>query len=268
MAVQSLLGLRKKMKNSSCDHSYFHHRLPSLRNTVLILLLLFSISACTFYGERVAPVPLPSSQANHVDVMGAKLAAFPYVDEDSAEDVFGFDIRDTGLLPVRFVIDNQSEGTLEVDPSQTFLIDEQGQAWPLLTSKQAYKRVSSSVEVGETFKGAIKPTVLLGAAGAVAGFAIGVLTGNIGEGIAKGAVIGASIGAIYGGGRRNESLDSEIRYDLQRHSLRNEKVRKGELAYGYLFFPGKDEAESAQALRLGLLINGEHRVVNILFLNQ
>ena len=259
------------MKNSSCNHSYFNHNyFPIiLRNTFLFLALFFGMSACTLYGERVAPVPLPSSQSNHVDVIGAKLAAFPYVDEDSAEAVFGFDIRNTGLLPVRFVIDNQSAGTVEVDPRQTFLIDEQGQAWPLLTSTQAYKRVSSSVELGETFKGAAKPSVLLGAAGAVAGFAIGVLTGNnIGEAIAKGAVVGASIGAIYGGGRRHESLDSEIRYDLQRHSLRNEKVRKGELAYGYLFFPGKDEAESAWALRLGLLLNGEHRVVNILLLNK
>lgn len=89
-----------------------------------------------------------------------------------------------------------------------------------------------------------------------------------GSAIAKGAAVGAGIGAIYGGGRRNESLDSEIRYDLQRHSLRNEIVRKGELAYGYLFFPGKDEAESAQALRLGLQLNGKHRVVNILLLNK
>jgi len=200
--------------------------------------------------------------------MGAKLVAYPYVDEDSAEAVFGFDIRNAGLLPVRFVVDNQSAGVVKVDPNQTFLIDEQGQAWPLLTAEQAYKRVSSTVEIGETLKGAATPSVLFGAAGAVAGFAIGVLIGeSIGEGIAKGAALGAGIGAIYGGGRRHETLDSEIRYDLQRHSLRNEKVGKGELAYGYLFFPGKDEAASARALRLGLRVSGERRIVNILLLN-
>ncbi len=239
------------------------------RSTFLILVLFFGLTACTTYGERIAPVPLHSSQSNHVDVMGAKLAAFPYVDEDRAEAVFGFDIRSTGLLPVRFVIDNQSAGTVEIDPSQTFLIDKQGQAWPLLTSEQAYKRVSSRVEIGETFKGAAKPSVLMGAAGAVAGFAIGVLTGNnIAESIAKGTVAGAGFGAIYGGGRRHESLDSEIRYDLQRNSLSNKRVRRGELAYGYLFFPGKGEAESAQTLRLGLKLNGERRIVNILLLNK
>ena len=67
------------------------------------------------------------------------------------------------------------------------------------------------------------------------------------ESIDKGAVVGASISAIYGGERRHKTLDSEIH-----HSLRNEKVDKGELAYGYLFFPGKNETTSARAFRLGL----------------
>lgn len=256
------------MQNSRRTFFYFNIiRFPVLINMLLVSMLLFGIAGCALYGERVAPVPLPSSQANHMDVMGAKLVAYPYVDEDSAEAVFGFDIRNAGLLPVRLVVDNQSVGAVEVDPSQTFLIDEQGQAWPLLTADQAYKRLSSRVQVGETLKGAVKPSVLLGAAGAVAGFAIGVLTKNIGEGIAKGAAVGASIGAIYGGGRRYVTLDSEIQKDLQHHSLRNEKVGKGELAYGYLFFPGKDEATSARALRLGLRLNGERHIVNILLLN-
>ena len=237
---------------------------PLLEKTFLITLFLFVTVACTTYEKRVAPVPLPSAQTNYVDIMGVKLVAYPYVNERKAKEVFGFDIRSTGLLPVRLVIDNQSNSVVEVDPRQTFLIDEQGQAWPLLTAEQAYQRIKSSVEVGETFKGAIKPSVLLGAAGAVAGFAIGVLANDIGEGIAKGAAVGASVGALYGGGGRHEKLDSEIRRDLRHNSLRNEKVGKGELAYGYLFFPGKDEAESARALRLGIKLDGKLKVVNIL----
>ncbi len=242
-------------------------RLTMLRNFLLGLILLVGTTACTTYGDKVAPVPLPSAQTNYVDVMGVKLVAYPYVDADKAEEVFGFDILGAGLLPVRLVIDNQSDHIVEVEPSQTFLIDEQGNAWPLLTAEQAYSRLKSTVEVGETFKGAVKPSVLLGAAGAVAGFAIGVLTNDIGEGIAKGAAVGASLGALYGGGRRHEKLDSEIRQDLRQNTLRNQKVEKGELAYGYLFFPGKDEAKTARTLRLGVKINGKLKVVNILLFN-
>lgn len=238
----------------------------NFRHAFSILILVFGVTACSTYGERVAPVPLPSAQTNAVDVMGVRLVAYPYVNKEKAEEVFGFDIRSAGLLPVRLVIDNQSNSDVEVEPSQTFLIDEKGQAWPLLTSEHAHNRIKSNVEFGETFKGAVKPSVLLGAAGAAAGFAIGVLANNIGEGIAKGAAVGASLGALYGGGRRHEKLDSEIRQDLRQNSLRNEKVGKGELAYGYLFFPGKDEAESARALRLGIKLAGEMKVVNILLL--
>jgi hypothetical protein len=58
-------------------------------------------------------------------------------------------------------------------------------------------------------------------------------------------------------------LDDQIRRDLLSGTLQNERISSGELAYGYLFFPGKDEAGSARALRLGLQIGDERRVVNL-----
>ena len=223
-----------------------------------------SLSGCATYSDRVAPVPLPGVFSEHVNVQGALLAATPYVDEAKAEDVFGFDIRSAGLLPVRLVIDNQSGMGLAIQPGQTFLLDKEGQAWPLLTQEQAYKRVKDEVEIGETLKGAVKPSVMLGAAGAVAGFAIGVVTGaDLGETVAKGAAVGASAGALYGGAARHQEYGEEIGKDLMQNSLRNERIKPGELAYGYLFFPGRNEAESATALRLGLSIGNEQRIVTI-----
>lgn len=233
---------------------------------IVAWVLLLTITGCAGYGERVAPVPLPSAQPDHVDVYGVKLLARPYVDPKEAEAAFGFDIRGAGLLPVRFVIDNQSGKNVRVRPAQSFLMDQEGQAWPLLTAEQAYQRVRSHVDLAETTKGAAKPALLLGAAGAVAGFAIGVLTGeDVGEATAKGAVLGASAGAIAGGAKRHGTLESEIRNDLARESLQNARVRPGELAYGYLFFPGKDEAFSAKELRLGLEIGDQPHIVNLPF---
>lgn len=238
-----------------------HLKIPSLLSSLLICLLL---AGCSSYGERVAPVPLPAASAGHVDVNGVMVAATSYVNEKNAEAVFGFDIRGTGLLPVRLVIDNQSGEPVSLQPQQTFLIDNRDQAWPLLSSDQAYKRVSSDVEIGETLKGVVKPSVLMGAAGAVAGFAIGVLSGhNLAETTAKGAVAGASVGALYGGATAHEEYGQQIRKDLMRHSLRNKQVSKGELAFGYLFFPGRNEAQSAKALRLGLVIDDELQVVTL-----
>ncbi len=70
-------------------------------------------------------------------------------------------------MPVRLVLDNQSEGKIEIPGDQTFLINGERQAWPLLTYDQAYRRVNRHVELGETAKGAVKPAVLLATSGAL-----------------------------------------------------------------------------------------------------
>jgi hypothetical protein len=59
----------------------------------------------------------------------------------------------------------------------------------------------------------------------------------------------------------NREVSEKISDDLAQQSLRNRRVQTGELAYGYLFVPGKDEAASAKELRLGLKIGEQARVV-------
>lgn len=240
------------------------HQTRRIKTSVHSLLICFIalLSSCATYEDKVSPVPLPSASPQHTNVQGALLTATPYVNESNAKSTFGFNVRSAGLLPVRLVIDNQSGVDLMIQPQQTFLIDKEDQAWPLLRQKQAYSRIKEKVEIGETLKGAAKPSLMLGAAGAIAGFAIGVLTGeNLAETITKGAAVGASAGALYGGLEGHRQYDEKIHDDLIRNSLRNERVKPGELAYGYLFFPGRGEAESAKALRLGLLLGGTHHHV-------
>jgi hypothetical protein len=241
----------------------------NMRGSILTLALLMSMTlallGCATYGERVAPVPLPEAQQGHVNVDGAKLVAQAYVDPGNARSALGFDARQAGLLPVRFVVDNQAGKRVSVTPTQTFLIDDQGQAWPLLTAEQAYDRVKGHVDVGETVAGAAKPAGLLGAAGALVGAAVGVVTGeNVGTTAAAGAAAGVALGGVGGGAVANREVGRKISDDLSRESLRNRRVQPGELAYGYLFFPGKNEAKSAKQLRLGLHIGNEEHIVKLL----
>jgi|SRR5680860_399002 len=232
--------------------------------TVLLAGILAGLAGCSTYGDRVAPVPLPEAQPGHVDVDGVKLLAQAYVEPATAKSALGFDARSAGLLPVRFVIDNQAGKRVAVAPGQTFLIDAQGQAWPLLTADQAYERVKGEVDVGETVAGAAKPAGLLGAAGALVGAAVGIVTGeNVGTAAAAGAAAGVALGGVGGGAYANREVGRKISDDLARQSLRNRRVQPGELAYGYLFFPGKNEANSATQLRLGLRIGNEQRIVNL-----
>lgn len=238
----------------------------SLRVAAWTVLLMSGIllTSCSTYSDKVAPVPLPESQPGHVEVEGVKLTAQAYVSPQEAEQVFGFDVRGAGLMPVRFVMDNQSSKPVRVEPSQTFLLDAQGQAWPLLSSDQAYERIKSKVDVGEGLAGAGKPAALLGAAGALVGAAIGIVTGHdVGDAALKGGVIGGVAGGVGGASNAYDSVGGKIRDDLMRQSLTNQDVRAGELAYGYLFFPGKDEAKSARGLRLSLRIGDNTRIVNV-----
>jgi hypothetical protein len=236
-----------------------------IRNRGLVMLLIGSmLSGCSTYKERVSPVLLPSASIGSIDIKGARIAATPYVNEKRAKSVFGYDVREMGLLPVRLVIDNQSKEEINLQPQQTFLIDNQGQAWPLLTTDQAYRRISEDVEIGETLKGAMRPSVLMGAAGALAGLAIGVISGsNLGDTTGKGAMAGAAAGALYGGASAHDEYGQQIVNDLARRSLHADRVLPGELAFGYLFFPGRDEAKSANMLRLGIMVGQELQVINI-----
>jgi len=235
---------------------------------IVILFSLFVIAGCARYGHRVSPVPLPGAQPEHVAVNGVEMLAVAFLDKKTAEERFGFDVRGAGLLPVQLVIDNGSTQKVTINSGQTFLIDRIGQAWPLLSTKEAYQRVKSHVEMGETAKGTVKPAVLLGAAGALTGFAIGVLTGeDIGESVGKGTVLGGTAGALAGGTAAYAAAPEKIRTDLAQRTLRNRPVKPGQLAYGFLFFPGRKEVTSAQRLRLAVTIGEETHVLNLLLAN-
>jgi len=220
------------------------------------------------YENRIPSVPLPSSNDDHMDVNGARVAGEAYADPEQAERAFGFDIREAGLLPVRLVIDNQSASVVQVSPQQTFLIDRDGQAWPLLTGEQAHNRVASAVQWGETARNAAQTAVEGAAAGALTSSAIGLildgwLNGGMSNRLLDHTAVGAGVGAIVGGGQDTQELEHRIRRDLIGKSLRNQRMLPGELAHGYLFFPGKDEARSAVTLRLGLEFDGYPQVVNL-----
>jgi hypothetical protein len=235
------------------------------RLLTVALLLVVAVS-CT-YKERVAPIALPETSANMVTVGdGLKISALAFTDPQAARNAFGFDARRAGLLPVQVTFQNDSSRAVTVNPSQTFLIDSDRNAWPILPRSKAYERTKGFVEVGETLKGAAKPSLLLGAAGAVAGLAVGIVTGeDIAEAVGKGAALGAAGGAIAGGASSYATAGERIKEDLATMSLREETILPQQIAYGVLFFPGepKEEAAGAAELRLALVHGETPQVVRI-----
>ena len=237
---------------------------PLKRLSLLLALtigMVWTMAGCT-YKDRVAPIVLPD--ANHGIVVGSglKIAGHAITDPKEAENALGFNAVKAGLLAVRLTFQNDGNEVVTVNPQQTFLIDRDNNAWPILSQKQAAQRTEGYVDVGGTMKGTAKPALLLGAAGAVAGAAIGILTGeNVGEAMGKGAALGAAGGVLVGGASAYNKTGETISHDLASKTLRNDAILPQQIAYGFLFFPGipGEEANGAVELRLALMMGAQGR---------
>ena len=217
---------------------------------VMVFILIFLVS-CARYERKVVPFKLPSAYENTVEAAGAEIAAKAYDDPKEAQAAFGFDILDAGVLPVQVIFDNVGTHDLEIISSSTFLVDIDGNLWPIPDAGLAYDRISKKTELGEVAPEGAKSGLLAGTAGAIIGAAIGIVTGqNVGDAAMKGAAVGAAAGITMGGARglTDRSVQSEIREDLQTRTLERRAIRPNEVAHGFIFFPG--ESNKAHELRL------------------
>ncbi|MBW2091864.1 MAG: hypothetical protein JRI34_07045, partial [Deltaproteobacteria bacterium] len=158
------------------------------------------IGGCTGYTYRPVPFKAPEAYLNHQRLNKAVIAARAYANQEEAQKAFGFDILGAGLLPVQVIVDNKGSHTFELIPEQTLLRDADNNMWNLLPAQKAYERVNKSDQLARMGKTGAKSAALTGAAGAIIGFAIGVISGqDIAETTAKGATAGAALGAVAGG---------------------------------------------------------------------
>ena len=219
----------------------------------IIAIIGFLAAGCgTAYKAKPLPLKTPAAYQNSMEVAGATIGGKAFVNPKEAKEAFGFDIREAGMLPVQIVFDNQGEKYLQINALQTFLEDNEGNLWPILSSEMAYERATKYAKTNKIFKEGAYGGFLGGAAGGVIGAAIGIVSGknvlsSAGKGAALGAAAGATAGGVkgYGSDARREVID-----DLQSKELEHKSIEPGNLSYGFLFFPG--EAKSAKKLRLQL----------------
>ncbi len=224
------------------------------RFCVFCVLVLLLAGGCTTYKRQPVSFKMPSAYPNATQVGGATVAAKAYDDPKEAKEAFGFDIRGAGLYPVQVIFDNLGDHTLEVEPSQTFLIDGVGNLWSIMDSSLAYDRVTKESEISRIGRAGAKTGFLTGAAGALLGAAIGIVSGEkVLESAGKGAALGGAIGATAGGTQAATSsgyAQAEIAEDLREKSLKNKVIPPRSISHGFIFFPG--EARGAGELRLQL----------------
>jgi hypothetical protein len=228
--------------------------------------LALSLAGCAA-GYKAQPVPfrLPSSYPNVITLADASVAAKAYADNGETKQTFGFDVRAAGLLPVEVVFDNQGSQSLTINPQQTFLEDEQGNLWPVLADRFAYERVTKYAQTKKIFREGAYAGFFGTAAGTLVGAAVGVVTEeDVATAAAKGAAVGAAAGALLGsasGYQSAEEAKQQLLDDFEAKSLRNRPVNPGNLAYGFIFFPG--EAKTPRTLRLQL--RGRDQTYTVLF---
>lgn len=229
--------------------------------------LIFSVACATSYKAKPLPFKTPASLPNATEVAGAIVAAQAYADPEKAKKAFGFDIREAGMLPVQVVFDNQGSHSFEVNASQTFLEDKEGNLWPILDREIAYERATKYAETKQIFKEGAYHGFLGATAGAVIGAAIGIVAGeSVAKAAGKGAALGAATGGVLGGVKGFTSNDARraVIHDLRRKSLQNKTVDPKGFTFGFLFFPG--EARSSRQLRLQL-VESDSRKVHVLKLS-
>ena len=201
------------------------------------MLLFFSAACATSYKATPLPFRAPASYSNAAQVDGAVIAAEAYADPKKAEKAFGFDVRGAGFLPVEVIFENEGSHSFKINPQQTFLEDERGNLWPILSDQFAYERATRYSQTKETFKEGAYVGFLGAAAGAIIGAAIGIVSGGgVGEGLGKGAAAGAALGATVGGvkGYTQDDARHKITSDLHQKSMENRDIGPG-LAYGFIF---------------------------------
>ena len=120
--------------------------------TMTVLLAVALLASCTRYRQQVVPFKMPQAYANSTTVGGADIASKSWDDQKEAEGAFGFDIRPE-ILPVQVIFDNKGTHPLEIVSEQTFLIDIDDNAWPVMDVRMAYDRIARKTEMGEVAQG-------------------------------------------------------------------------------------------------------------------
>lgn len=220
-----------------------------------LLLIVVLLAGCgSAYKAKPLPFKSPAAYNNMVQINGAQIGGRAFADPEFARASFGFDIRSAGMLPVQVVFDNQSPNALVINPAQTFLEDNQGNLWPVLTDRFAYERATKYAQTKQIFKEGAYSGFIGATAGTIIGAAIGVVSGgDVARAAGKGAAAGAAAGSVMGGASgaaASNEVRQQIMGDMKDKSLENKDITPGNLSHGIIFFPG--EAKSAKQLRLQL----------------
>jgi hypothetical protein len=232
---------------------------PTTAVFVGLLVAAAALALLAALSPPPAPLPKPEPAGIRAELQGVALAVEVLEAPEAARRRFGFDIRAAGLLPVRLAVANRGTRTARLNPPQTFLIDGQALAWPLLTADQARDRLAEKSAGGKPARSSLSARQWTEAAAILTGFALDVFVRRRPAEVPTGW--SGWLGSLVEGQR--EAPENQARRDLADKFLRNPPLRPGESAEAYLFFPGREEVRGAETLRLAVEVDGRVEVLRI-----
>jgi hypothetical protein len=183
-------------------------------------------------------------------------------DSRQLSQLFGFDLKKAGVIPVQVKIRNTGNSDITVRSGST-MTDEHGQTWEVLPSSAVFQRIDDYTSGSLSMEEGAKRTLMWGLAGAVVGAAVGVAGGtDVGTAVGKGAAVGAGAGAasaMVGLGKKDTSEDVER--DFSERSLESRIIEPGQEVTGYLYFPS--ESALPKNLRLNLSQGGYRQALDL-----
>ncbi|MCD6093202.1 MAG: hypothetical protein J7J51_00155 [Candidatus Omnitrophica bacterium] len=226
----------------------------------LFLISLFSvicflasiISGCATFQDRVTPIRPPSDYYTRTDVGGVVIAAEVLSTPEQSRAQFNVDLGKIGILPIKLIVKNNSEQTVQIDRSQIFGVRNDGSMYNAYALHQSVERIRAS----ETTKGAVKGAGTGAVVGAVAGATLGAVSGGDSREVGRMAGVGAAMGTFMGAALGGDSIASYIPEKMHYLDWGRRTIRPGYLISGFIFLPRADYVE----LRLAILNTAEDKV--------
>ncbi|MDR2406310.1 MAG: hypothetical protein LBE27_08080 [Deltaproteobacteria bacterium] len=228
-------------------------KISTLFSLFSVVMLVIFTSCAPKYEYKAIPVRAMSAYPGQASGPGVQAGAVAFYDSSELKELFGFDLKKAGVVPVQVSLKNTGTKALSIEPGST-LVDSQGNTWELLPSSVVFDRIDKYTSGGLSMDEGAKRTALWGLAGAVVGAAVGVVSGtNVGSAAGKGAAAGAAAGAssaILGLGNQDDTADAVVR-DFSSRSIQQSTIQPGDEAHGFLYFP----AESKEPRTLNLKVS-------------
>ncbi|MDR1920661.1 MAG: hypothetical protein LBS31_02830 [Candidatus Adiutrix sp.] len=221
----------------------------SLKSDVFSPLFLLATLAAALAGGcavkyEYKPIPVKDISAyhNNTSVLGAQVGAEAYWQTAALRRLFGFNLKEAGLIPVQVAVDNPGSRPLTILRGARVL-DEGGDWWELLPEHVVYNRVNDYTSGGLDGERLFRRSFLYGLAGGVVGAAVGVVAGvNVAEAAGKGAAVGGALGAASEIAATDENRGSpeEVALDFSSRDLGGGRVvAAGAVESGFLYFPSE-----------------------------